>query len=107
MYRYLSYILMPLSIILCHVCCMAQNFCIADTSGASTIFVDADDYAGVIRAARDLGDDVRKVTGTSAPVLLSRKYNTGGIVVGTIGKSRLIDRMVTRHKLDVSEVKGQ
>ncbi len=107
MYRYLSYILMPLSIILCHVCCMAQNFCIADTAGASTIFVDADDYAGVIRAARDLGDDVRKVTGTSAPVLLSRKYNTGGIVVGTIGKSRLIDRMVTRHKLDVSEVKGQ
>lgn len=71
MYRYLSYILMPLSIILCHVCCMAQNFCIADTSGASTIFVDADDYTGVIRAARDLGDDVRKVTGTSAPVLLT------------------------------------
>ncbi len=71
MYRYLSYILMRLSIILCHVCCMAQNFRIADTAGAATIFVDADNHAGVIRAARDLGDDVRKVTGTSAPVLLT------------------------------------
>ncbi len=107
MYKYLPYFLISISITLCHVCGMAHDFRIADPEGTATIFVDADDYAGVARAARDLGDDVRKVTGKAAPVIAARKYTTGNIVVGTIGKSRLIDRMISRHKLDVSEVKGQ
>ena len=45
---------------------MAQEkFCIAKDGKAATIIVDENDWKGVIRAANDLSDDVRKVMGTS------------------------------------------
>jgi len=88
----------------------AQNdgFCIADNGATATIVVDGDDWKGVIRAARDLGDDVRKVTGVSSEVMLERKVmQKGNILVGTIGKSRLIDNLIKKNRLDVSDVRGQ
>jgi hypothetical protein len=46
---------------------MAQEkFCIAKDGKAATIIVDENDWKGVIRAARDLGDDIRKVTGVKS-----------------------------------------
>jgi len=42
----------------------AQNaFPIVHGGGASTIVIDANDFPGVIRATKDLADDVRKVSG--------------------------------------------
>ena len=46
----------------------SRNFCIAEEHHAATITVDADDWKGVIRAANDLADDVRKVSGTASVV---------------------------------------
>ena len=90
---------------------MAQNrFCIAKDGKAVTIVVDEQDWKGVIRAANDLGDDVKKVTGTASPVKVEELKNgkiESGIIVGTIGKSRLIDKLIKQKKLDVSKVKGQ
>jgi hypothetical protein len=49
---------------------IAQNkFCIAKDGKTATIVVDEQDWKGVIRAANDLSDDVRKVTGKEAPLL--------------------------------------
>ena len=62
------------------------------------ILVDANDWAGVIRAAKGLGDDVGKVAGS---------IEKGSVVVGTIGKSKLIDSLIADKKNDVSKVKGQ
>ena len=45
-----------------------EKFCIAREGKTASIIVDADDWKGVIRAARDLGDDVRKVTGVASQV---------------------------------------
>ena len=51
---------------------MAQEqFCIAKDGKATTIFVDENDWKGVIRAAHDLGDDIRKVTGVKADVAVA------------------------------------
>ena len=96
----------------------AQDFCIAKDGKTATIVVDIDDWKGVIRAARDLSDDVRKVTNVSAQVDLQAAYSAGllpherknlkaSILVGTIGKSRLIDGLVKQKMLDVSKVRGQ
>ncbi len=96
----------------------AERFCIAQEGKTSSIIVDADDWKGVIRAARDLADDVRKVTGTASQVDLQTAYSVGllpherknlrsSILVGTIGKSRIIDQMVKQKKMDVRQVKGQ
>lgn len=83
------------------------HFCIASGGQTATIVVDDKDWKGVIRAARDLGDDVRKVSGHASEVVLGRKFSQGNILVGTIGKSRLIDQLVKRGRIDVSQVRGQ
>ncbi len=99
-----------------------QQFCIAKDGKTATIVVDENDWKGVIRAANDLSDDVRKVTGIKAPLsspqlggspkvqqLLpqSGEVGRGLVLVGTIGKSRIIDRLIKQKKLDVKIIKGR
>ena len=82
-------------------------FSIACNGRTAGIVVDERDWEGVIRAARDLGDDVRKVTGTASEVIVGKAASEGCILVGTIGKSAIIDKLVKQKKLDVSKVRGQ
>ena len=72
-----------------------ERFCIASKGITAGIIVDENDWKGVIRAAHDLGDDVRKVTGFPSQVRLLSSDSPGmkqpkSIIVGTIGKSRII-----------------
>ena len=86
-----------------------QQFCIVGQGKAAQIIVDQKDWSGVIRAAHDLGDDVRKVSGVSA--LLNDKgkmmNDKHSIIVGTIDKSTIIDKLIKQRKLDVSKVRGK
>lgn len=91
----------------CAAAGVREKFCIAADGHSAPIVVDNNDWKGVIRAAHDLGDDVRKVTGTPSEIIAGETTVKGVILAGTIGKSRLIDRMIQKHKIDVSEVKGQ
>ena len=87
-----------------------ERFCIAKEGKSATILVDEDDWKGVIRAANDLGDDVRKVTGVASRVDMMSKADVttpSSILVGTIGKSRIIDRLIKQKKIDVKKVRGQ
>ena len=85
----------------------AQNsFCIAKDGKTATIVVDENDWKGVIRAANDLSDDVRKVCGTASPVVSGFAADKS-IIVGTIGKSRLIDKLIKQKKLDIKKIKGK
>lgn len=72
------------------------------------LFVDTNDYAGVVRAARDLRTDIGRVTGRE-PVLAMDQKNPGAraILIGTIGMSPLIDRLAGDHKIDVSLITGK
>ena len=77
---------------------------------AATIVVDKNDWQSVLKAAHDLSDDVRKVTGVKAEVAvanstLSTLHST--LIIGTIGKSKYIDRLVKQKKINVRQVKGQ
>ena len=108
-------------VLLTAICAVAQNegkrFCIAKDGKTAAIVVDEQDWKGVIRAANDLGDDVRKVTGTVSPVVSGSSQSEASqgpsmptdnsILVGTIGKSRIIDKLIKQKKLDMSKVKGQ
>ena len=96
----------------------ANRFCIAKDGKTASVIVDVDDWKGVIRAARNLSDDVRKVTGVSSQVDLQspnsagllphERHNLkGSILVGTIGKSRIIDGLIKQKKMDVQKVRGQ
>ena len=82
-------------------------FIIAGEGGAAAITVGGDDWPGVRRAANDLAHDIERVTG-ARPTVRERSAASGGeIIVGTIGKSRLVDTLIAAGKLDVAEVKGR
>ncbi|MEO7997478.1 MAG: glycosyl hydrolase 115 family protein, partial [Gemmatimonadaceae bacterium] len=82
---------------------------VLSTAGVSTaIYISENDYAGAIRAARDLGADVGRVTGKPATVSTAAKVTQKQVVIiGTIGHSALIDDLVQRGKIDAREVTGK
>ena len=84
-----------------------ERFCIAKDGRTAAIIVDEQDWKGVIRAANDLADDVRKVCGTASAVMPGEQTAKGSIIVGTISRSRVIDKLIKQKKLDVSKVRGQ
>lgn len=91
----------------------AERFCIAKNNKTAKIIVDENEWTGVVRAANDLSDDVRKVTNIPSLVIVSNSsqfdINTlpNSIIVGTIGKSKIIDKLVKQKKIDVKKVRGQ
>ncbi|WP_234359333.1 glycosyl hydrolase 115 family protein [Plantactinospora sp. BC1] len=75
---------------------------------AATLVVSASDHPGVVRAAGDLRTDVERVTGVRPAVVTDQVPRQGEVVlVGTIGKSPLIDRLIAAGKLDVRGIAGR
>ncbi|RYG85381.1 glycosyl hydrolase, partial [bacterium] len=70
----------------------------------ATVAVDPEEWPGVARAARDLQTDLGRVGGTTSG---KEGAATARIVIGTIGRSPTIDRMVREGKLDVAAVRGR
>ncbi len=86
----------------------ADGFVLASGGRPAPIVVSATDFAGVQRAARDLGADVGRVTGTASDVTMNALPTARAIVlVGTLGRSALVDRLVREGKVDVSGVTGK
>jgi hypothetical protein len=75
---------------------------------AAKLYVDPADHAGVIRAAGDLQADIGRVSATR-PVLARDGKPAGAdiVIIGTIGKSALIDQLIKSGALDVSAIKGK
>ena len=86
---------------------VGSMFRIADEGQTSTIILSGEEYPQVIRAAKDLGEDVKRVTGTASPVEMDGKTRSGAILIGTVGKSSLIDSLVKENKLNVDAIKGK
>lgn len=84
------------------------SFPVVQEKVAATIVVAAGDYAGVVRAAGDLQADVQRVSGVS-PVISNSEASLGNnvILVGTLGRSPLIDRLIREKKIDVSAIAGK
>jgi hypothetical protein len=83
-------------------------FALSVPGKSTTFFIDAEDYPGVIRALNDLKADVGKVTGVE-PRMAYRNPSgkTQAVIVGTIGKSKLIRQLVQSNQLDVSALSGK
>ena len=79
-----------------------QRFRIAEQGKTAQIIVDGQDWKGVIRAAQDLSNDVMKVSGVTPEVVCANQVKEGSIIVGTIGKSTVIDKLIKQKKLTPS-----
>ncbi|MGH9513428.1 MAG: glycosyl hydrolase 115 family protein [Terriglobales bacterium] len=85
-----------------------DSLAIVQGKSAATLCVDANDYFGVVRAANDLQADVRRVTDQTPSIVQDAKNLHGSaIIIGTIGKSRLIDRLIREKKIDVFQIRGK
>ncbi len=78
---------------------------------AAPIFVDANDHAGVLRAAGDLRADIARVGGVK-PALHEVRHpgspiGIDAVIVGTVGKSALIDGLAKSGMLDVAPIRGK
>ena len=84
------------------------SFPIVQQGVAANLLVDSNDFAGVLRAANDLQADIFRVTGVT-PTITHKENDPGNnvIIIGTIGKSRIIDRLIATHKIDTSPIAGK
>ena len=81
---------------------------IAANGTAAPIVVDSQDFAGVRRAAGDLQADVFRVAAVRPTIVTDRSPKAVDVVVvGTLGKSRLIGQLVDARKLDVGSIRGR
>ena len=74
---------------------------------AAELWHDEGDHKGVIRAIGDLQADVERVTGRKPQVFTKGTLSKMPIIIGTLGKSALIDSLVSSGKLDDSDLKGK
>ena len=78
-------------------------------SGVSTpLLFSSTDHKGVERAFTNLQEDLFKVSGNK-PTLFKDSVPTSGslIIVGTLGKSALIDSLVSKHLIDTVGLTGK
>ena len=83
------------------------SFALCDERPAA-ILVSSNDWPGVARAANDLSGDVNRVTGKTPGIF--GDLNSAGknaVIIGTIGKSEIIDRLVREKKIEVSEISNR
>ena len=74
---------------------------------AAELWHDEGDHKGVIRAIGDLQADVERVTGRKPQVFTKGTLSKMPIIIGTLGKSALIDTLVSSGKLNDSDLKGK
>lgn len=78
-----------------------------DRSQPAQIVADANDFSGVLRAARELQGDLAAVSGTQPAFSTDAAKGKTAIIVGTLGKSARIDRIVRDKRIDTRGVAGQ
>ncbi len=86
----------------------AGYFPLVSEAVSAAIYIDENDFKGVHRVAEDLQKDIERVTG-KLPELIENTDVTSGtpVIVGTLGKSSLIDELVQNNKIDVSKIEGK
>src|SRR5688572_6276550 len=83
------------------------SFPLVKKGKASAIYFDECDEQVVKIAAQALVNDVKLVTGIEPLIDSSDNFQSYSIIIGTIGKSRMIDKLISGDKLNVTNIKGQ
>lgn len=84
----------------------AGRFALSTEGATTVIVVSENDHPGVLRAARDLQVDIERVTGRLPSVVteMPDEPNAALVLIGTAGKSPLIDDLVRSGKFSVAGV---
>ena len=84
------------------------DFSVVTRGAAATLYVASTDFPGVVRAVGDLQADIARVTNRTAAIAHDAKsMGSNAIIVGTIGKSKIIDQLISERKIDVTAIAGK
>ncbi len=82
------------------------DFVLFEKGQAAVLCVDTNDWPGVIRAVNDLQADVNRVTG-QVPEIKNESAGKNAVLIGTIGKSKIIDKLIADGKIDAKQITGK
>lgn len=92
----------------------SNTFSIVNNKQAAPILISPDEWPGVQIAAADFQSDIQRVTSvkpslTNFTVSTSSTSKASGtpIIIGTLGKSSLIEQVVKNANIDVSSIEGK
>lgn len=77
----------------------------------ANIFTDKNDFPVIQITAKMLADDIERVTGhrpsLSAAEEIEELPSNVSVIAGTIGKNRIVDKLIEQKLIDVSDIKGK
>jgi hypothetical protein len=85
-----------------------NHFELAASGRVAPLVVSPDDHPGVLRVVNHLQADVERVTGSEPPIVAGEAPEIDScVLIGTLGKSPLIDQLIAAEKLDVADIAGR
>ena len=84
-----------------------EDVALIEKGRTADIFYDKDDYKGVIRAIGDLSRDFFSVSGVKPELKSIKPSGKDVILIGTLGKNKLIDQLISSGKLSKSTISGK
>ena len=83
-------------------------FTLSASGKSSPLFINSNDFPGVIRALKDLQSDIDKVTNQKPEIAFDKLPTNKQIVIaGTYGKNPIIDQLVKNKKIDLKDIVGK
>jgi hypothetical protein len=83
------------------------SFNLSSSGKSTSLWISATEFPGALRAAKDLQEDISKVTGVKPLLLTGKSKEREAVIIGTIGKSELIDKLIKNKKIDVTSLQGK
>ncbi|MCI0698031.1 glycosyl hydrolase 115 family protein [candidate division KSB1 bacterium] len=84
------------------------NFALSVSGKTAPLCVSSQDYPGVLRVLKHLQTDIARVTNTPPEISMGKLPASKEIVlIGTLGRNPVIDKLVRDKKLDVNGVSGK
>ncbi len=84
------------------------SFTLSSSGKSSPLYASSSDFPGVLRALKNLKTDIALVTDAEPQLINDQNPSEKEVViVGTLGKSPLIDQLIQNKKIDVSSLQGK
>lgn len=74
---------------------------------AAPLLVSDEDFIGVRKVSNHLQQDIERVSGVRAEMVDSKASLKHAVIIGTVGKSALIDKLIVEGKINASEIRGK
>jgi hypothetical protein len=85
----------------------SDDFILSSDGQAAAVFVEPSEDRAVTRAAGDLVNDIERASGTKPEAISDSSGKKTLIIIGTLGKSKIIEQLAAAGKLETNGVSGQ